>query len=395
MARKRNEPITEQDLRGFKYFKKFLPMLDRLHDAAAARDKAGNRVLHLDQYVALQLVFFFNPIVTSMRGLVQASALKKVQRELGVSPTSLGSFSEAGAVFDAELLKPIIAQLGAQLKPLAHDARLDDLPGRLTAVDGTELSALAKLTGVMIQGRDIKLHTHFEPLTGVPVDIDLTAATDSEIDSLLGRLLPGRVYVKDRGYACFRLFQSIHDIGSHFVCRVRDNSVYERVEDRPLSAEAKAAGVLSDQIVWLGCAEKRKELQQPLRLVKIACTPHRKRSGHNGRGGPEQGEFLLIATNLLDVPAEVIALIYKKRWTVELFFRFFKHVLGCRHLLSHRENGIELQAYLAIIVSMLIALWTGRKPTLRTIEMIRFYFIGWAEADELEAHIAKLQPIEG
>ena len=160
VARKRREPLTDDDLRGFKYFKKFLPVLDRLHDVATARDKAGNRVLHFDQYVALQLVFFFNPIVTSMRGLVQASELKKVQRELGVSPTSLGSFSEAGSVFDADLLKPIIAELGVQLQPLAHDARLDDLPGKLTAVDGTELSALARLVGLGMEGRDIKLHTH-------------------------------------------------------------------------------------------------------------------------------------------------------------------------------------------------------------------------------------------
>jgi len=53
--------------------------------------------------------------------------------------------------------------------------------------------------------------------------------------------------------------------------------------------------------------------------------------------------------------------------------------------------------YCAIIVSMLIALWTGRNfrgPTLRTIEMIRFYFIGWADPDELEAHIAKLQQLD-
>jgi len=174
---------------------------------------------------------------------------------------------------------------------------------------------------------------------------------------------------------------------------VRDNSVYERVEDRPLDPDAVAAGILSDQVVWLGCAGKRDELKQPLRLIRIACKPHRQR-GKTGRGGPEQGEFLLIATDLLDLPAAVIALIYRKRWTVELFFRFFKHVLGCRHLLSHRKNGIEIQVYCAIIVSMLIALWTGRKPTLRTIEMIRFYFIGWAELDELETHIARLHMLD-
>ena len=357
-------------------------------------------MLHYDQYIALQLLFFFNPVVTSMRGLVQASTLKKVQQKLGVSPTSLGSFSEAGSVFDAQLLKPIISELGAQLKPLPHDARLDHLPGILTAVDGTELSALAKLAGLMIQGRDIKLHTHFEPLNGVPVDIDLTAAKDSEIDNLFKRLVPGRVYVKDRGYACFRLFQAIVDIGSHFVCRIRDNSVYEVIEDRPLSTPAKAAGIVSDQIVRLGCDSKRDELKQPLRVIRIACTPHRKRSGGTGgtggtgRGGPEQGECLLIATNLMQTPAEVVGLIFRQRWSVEIFFRFFKHVLGCRHLLSHRHNGIEIQVYMAIIACMLIALWTGRKPTLRTVEMIRFYFIGWADADELETHIAKLKNLD-
>ena len=70
----------------------------------------------------------------------------------------------------------------------------------------------------------------------------------------------------------------------------------------------------------------------------------------------------------------MIALIYKSRWTIEIFFRFFKHILGCRHLLSHREDGIRIQVYMAIIACMLITLWSGRKPTLRTVEMLRFYF---------------------
>src|SRR5665213_1476335 len=306
MATPARPPITEDQLQGFKYFKKILPLLDGLHLHATERDHARNRHLHYDQYIALELLFFFNPIVTSMRGLVQASTLNKVRRTLGVSSTSLGSFSEAGGVFDAELLKPIIAELGRELQPLKHDARLDDLPGVLTAVDGTELTALSSLVGRAIEGRQIKLHTHFEPLTGVPVDIDLTAAGASEIDNLLGRLLPERVYVKDRGYACFRLFQGILDAGSHFVCRIRDNSVYEVIQDRPLTPEAKAAGILSDQIVWLGAGPKRAELQTPLRVIQIACKPHHKRGVKTGRGGPAQGEFLLLATDLVDLPPEVI-----------------------------------------------------------------------------------------
>jgi hypothetical protein len=99
-----------------------------------------------------------------------------------------------------------------------------------------------------------------------------------------------------------------------------------------------------------------------------------------------------LATNLLDVPAEVLALVYRHRWSIEIFFRFFKHVLGCRHLVSHSPRGIEIQTYCAIIACLLISLWTGRKPTLRTYEMICFYFCGLASQEELLGHIAKLKP---
>ena len=66
------------------------------------------------------------------------------------------------------------------------------------------------------------------------------------------------------------------------------------------------------------------------------------------RGGVGDG-LLRIATDLLDVPAEIIALLYRYRYTIELFFRFFKHVLGCRHLLSDDPRGVEIQTYCAII----------------------------------------------
>jgi hypothetical protein len=96
-------------------------------------------------------------------------------------------------------------------------------------------------------------------------------------------------------------------------------------------------------------------------------------------------------TNLLDVPTEIIALMYHYRWQIEIFFRYFKHLLGCRHLLSRSQNGIERQVCCAIIACMLISLWTGRKPTLRTHEMICWYFCGMATEEELLAHLARLK----
>ena len=127
-------------------------------------------------------------------------------------------------------------------------------------------------------------------------------------------------------------------------------------------------------------------------MIAIKCTPHKKRF-RNGRGGPAQDEILLITTDIFDLEADVIGLIFKHRWAVEIFFRFFKHVLGCRHLLSYNHNGIELQTYAAIIACMLIALLTGRKPTLRTYEMLCWYFIGMADEDELINHIQSLQKL--
>jgi hypothetical protein len=77
-----------------------------------------------------------------------------------------------------------------------------------------------------------------------------------------------------------------------------------------------------------------------------------------------------------------------------LFFRWFKCVLGCRHLLSTSANGVTIQVYLGIIASLLISVWIGKKPTLRTLEMLQFYFTGWATLEELTAHIAQLQDHE-
>ena len=83
---------------------------------------------------------------------------------------------------------------------------------------------------------------------------------------------------------------------------------------------------------------------------------------------------------------------YQPRWLIELFFRMFKQLLGCRHVLSTRQNGVEIQTYLAIFACLLILIHTGRSPTKRTFEMICLYLMGWASLEELDRHIKKLKP---
>jgi hypothetical protein len=400
MAGKKRQDVREEDVTGLKYFEKLAPLLARLHEVGCQRDRAGNRDLHFDQYCLLVLLFLFNPTISSLRSIQQASQLRKVQRKLGCRRASLGSLSEATEVFQPERLKEIIAELGDQLQPLGRDPRLNDVRHLVTLVDGTLLKGLPVLAeatlrdsrAAKLEGK-VRLHTQFDLQRAVPIRIDVTEGVNrGEADerAVLARALEsGRCYVKDRGYAKFQLFNEIVAAGSSYVCRLRDNSRYEIEENRPLAVADVEAGILLDAVVCLGEYKGAKDRpDHPLRLVVVKTTPHEKRGG---AAGPASNGLLLIATNLLDLPAWIIGLIYRYRWTMEVFFRFFKHVLGCRHLLSHDPVGIEIQTYCAIIACMLISLWTGRKPTLRTYEMICHYFTGLAEEDELLAHLAKLQ----
>jgi Transposase DDE domain len=392
-----SEPkIVEKDVRGLKYFDQLAPLLERLHDIGCKRDVARNRSLHCDQYCMLILLFFFNPVVKSLRGLQQASELKNVQKKLGCPRTSLGSLSESVTVFDPERLKEIIAELSTQLEPLGRDPRLKDVRDTVTLVDSTLLTILPHLTEASLKATNTsglvkwRLHTHFEVDRYVPRRIDVTpdGGGDHDERAVLERTIESdRLYVMDRGYAKFGLFNRIVAAKSSYVCRIRDNSVYTVLEERTLSPAALAERVAGDKIISLGC-DSADRPEHRVRLITIQAKPHQKRTD---APGPGCDGTLRIATNLLDVPADVIALLYHYRWTIEIFFRFFKQILGCRHLLSGSQNGIEIQTYCAIIACMLISLLTGKKPTLRTYEMLCWYFIGVADLDELLAHIDKLK----
>ena len=136
MARKKRQRVRAEDIEGLKYLDLLEPFLERLCGVGTERDRAGNRDLYFDQYTALILLYFFSPIVTSLRGLQQATELKKVQKQLGISRVSLGSLSEASRVFAAEALQGVITELAERALPLAGAADLKAIEG-LTAARQT------------------------------------------------------------------------------------------------------------------------------------------------------------------------------------------------------------------------------------------------------------------
>lgn len=358
-------------------------MLAQIHLAGTERDRAGNRRFFYDHYLSILLLYFFNPSLGSMRALQNASNWQKVRQQLGIPRVSLGSLSEAPQVFDPALVRPIFNELAALAQPHLKGREAEAL-ANLTAVDGSVFAALPRMAWALWMDdkhRGVKLHLQFHAAKGVPGDAALTPAACSEPAALTNMLEPGRLYVCDRGYASFELFRRILDAGSSLIVRVKNDIALHVQEERPISAAAAQAGVVRDVILKrLGTAHHKDVVGRPMRLVIVRVV---ERHGKTTE--------LWLITDRLDLDADLVAIAYRYRWSIELFFRWLKCILGARHLVSHSKNGVTLQLYAALIVSLLIAIRTGAKPNRRTFETIQFYLLGWVSETEFAAHLASLK----
>ena len=387
-GRKKKPPLKPNQIQGAKYLRNILDLLASLR---AHRD-CPNRDLHYDEYVAYLLLYFFTPVVTSMRGLQQVSTFDVIHRKLGLPRFSLGAFSEAGRVFDPELLVPIMGQLLDKVADIHPDRRLAHLSRTPILADGTLLRALPKMLWALWvddEHRAAKLHLQYALLKGAPSHATVTDGNGSEHTALKDTLAPEKLYVLDGGYAAYALLASILEAGSSLLVRVRTCSVYKVLEERPVSEAARKAGVQEDLIVRLGSDSAPQLHAVRLRLIKLRVRDTRVAPA---RRSAAKERILWLVTDQLDLDADLVATLYRYRWQIELFFRWFKKILQAEHLLSHSKNGVTIMVYCALIASLLVRLWTGRKPTKRTYEMVCFYFLGWVSEAELAAHIESLPP---
>jgi hypothetical protein len=373
--------LRDEDIRGGKLVRRFLELVENVRRVAGGEKDDPRRQLDIQQLAGHLLLYFFNPVVESLRGIQRASELKRAQKILRGSRVSLGALSEANAVLEPELLRGVIHELVRELR--GQQVLPRDLRG-LTAVDGTFLRAVPRMAWATFRTnekyRGAKAHVLFDVELLAPIDISLTAASASEKVELRKKLAPGPLYVMDSGYAQYALFADIIAAKSSFVCRIRNDAVREVIEERELSKEARAAGVRRDQVVRLGDWRPRQELEQPVRVIEF----QRPRTRED-----EEPELMVLATDRLDLEADLVTVAYRYRWSVELFFRWFKCVLGFRQLISRSENGVTLQVYMGIIASLLISVWTGSKPNKALREMILYYLMGWADDEEFEAAVRR------
>jgi hypothetical protein len=162
------------------------------------------------------------------------------------------------------------------------------------------------------------------------------------------------------------------------------------VEERLRSDAAVAARVVSDAVVRLNStARTAAALDHPVRRVVIA-----KRDQGRPRSDRVETDAVVVYTSLLDPPAEVIAAIYALRWSIELFFRFLKQVLGLKRLFSEKPEAVAIQVYCAVIAALLLAQAVGGRVTADAFRMLSFYLQGWADDEELLAFLTKLRERE-
>lgn len=388
MAKARKK-LEEKELAGFALLE---PMIELL---AGLRDESNpNRDLHFDHYVSLLLFYFFNPVLTSLRGLQASTDFAKVRKKLKIPRASLGSLSAAQHVFDYEELKPVLEQILEQLPADKGNVRLRDLKKIVTVADGTILKALPRVAWALWLNngkRAVKAHVQFEVLKGVPSLADVTEAKGSEKEVFERALEPERFYVLDSGYAKLSLFQAVVDLGSNFVCRLPTGWKHEVVEERSLTDEGREARVIRDEVVKLGSGRNSTALKQNVRIIEIEKVDEPSRRMRSER--PVR-ETIVLVTDRLDLPAELIAILYSARWTIEIYFRWLKCTLGCEKLLAESENGVALQVYSALIASLLVSVWLGKKPTRRTFEALCMYFLGMADLDDVKRDLGKLQAHE-
>ena len=327
-------PITEDRLHHWKLLDRFrqevLPLLQARPQTTTTSDP--RRTLLAEDYFCAFLFAMLNPVVTSMRALCHASHCAKM-RQVCSAPISPAAFSAAQHQFAPEVLDQVVRKLARQAlgQGQGGDARTRQALAALTAVDGTLLRAVPRMAWTPAAGPTwaVRLHLHFSVFDQVPEAWTITPGNVCERKIFNQTVQPGAMIVADRYFSNHHaLLEDLRGQGPDF------------------------------------------------RVVRLEA----------------HGDVFLLITTREDLAAELIGLIYRQRWQIELFFKWIKTILNCRHWLAESPAGVTLQIYCVLIAALLLMLWTGQRPNKRAVESLRLYWMGLATARDLVKLLQRAQP---
>lgn len=373
-GRKPRPPAGADELFGKKYVRSLQGHLARLRAAHAH----PNRNLFFDSVAIAYLLAFFSPAVRSLRSLDDFSQTPRMQEQTSIDRIPRSTLSDANKVFDPALLEPIIEELRARVPDLDRkDPKLGELTRRVRAVDCSLFTVIATVTWALQSRRanqkkqaHIRLNLQWAAATGIPEGVSIGGDGSSEAAALMAKLEPDLIYVLDRGYVNFELLDRILHACSDFVLRLKKNNLFVPIKTLPLSDPDVAAGVISDRI---GRLSGSGDCQAPGAMLReiIILDPN----------NPDKPVRLL--SSILDVPANVVGELYRRRWKIELFFRWLKVHANFTHLMSHSENGVAVGFHIAVIAVLLIYIHTQQPVSKYAYAMLSLVATGQATMQDI------------
>lgn len=350
--RKRAKPPAQPSGR------KFLPPIENLLAQIPNEPAHGNQQVFLQHLLVAHLLAFFNPTARSLRMIEDLSATPVGQEFIGLERLPKSTLADAQNLCDPTLLHGLLRTLVTRLpNNVKLQGDLHELSRQVIAVDGTFFAALADLAWGIKQRRSngkpgarVGMQIHLDCATNMPLHMELIDGEKSEADLARGHIRPGAIYLYDRGHMSFDLLRDLLAADASFVLRLTTQPRFEATEERLLNPADRDAGVISDRVGRLpGALYKSPPPDAELREVLI----------HNP---DEPDKPVRLLTDLLDLSAAQIGLLYHHRWQVELFFRWLKVYANFDHLMSHGKNGVLLSFYVAVIGTVLMCLRQNRAP---------------------------------
>ena len=229
--------------------------------------------------------------------------------------------------------------------------------GDLVAIDGSLIDSVLSMhwAEYRTNSKKAKLHLGFDLNHGIPRKLFLTEGNGAERPFVSSIIEPGQTGVLDRGYQAHLLFDQWQEDGCHFVCRIKEATQKEIIEQFPVK---EGSHVFFDAMVLLGIAGVN-QTKQPIHLV----------------GYKIEGKSYWVATDRFDILAEQVALIYKLRWDIESFFAWWKRHLKVYHLFARSKNGLMVQILSGLITYLLLAIYCheqhGESVSIHRVRQLR------------------------
>ena len=259
-------------------------------------------------------------------------------------PVRRSTLADANETRDWRIYADFAQRLIGQARRLyAGESLGEDLSNTVYALDSTTIDlCLSVFPWAHFRSTKaaVKMHTLLDLRGNIPSFIHVSNGKLHDVHAL--DLLPveaGAIYVMDRGYVDFGRLYGLHQAGAFFVTRAKSNMLAHRVYS---AAVDRSTGLICDQTIALDGVGTRHEYPEHLRRVRFR--------------DPETGKRLIFLTNQTTLPALTICDLYKRRWQVELFFKWIKQHLRIKRFYGTSENAVKTQIWIAVSVYVLIAI---------------------------------------